>query len=222
MIGLFGGTFDPIHFGHIKGALHIKKLFSLDEIIFIPSANPPHKDFRVVTDISHRLNMLKFIIKNYSQFSISDIEIKRCGKSYTIDTILHFKSKFQEDTKFLFLIGYDAFMELHTWKNPKKLLNLISFIVMPRPLDISDSKFDSIIMKKNILKYLKTNFSNSRICFEKPQEFVYQKNTVFFAEMPIINISSNKIRSIIKNKDSADNMTFKKVIEYIKKKGLYV
>ncbi len=216
-IGLFGGTFDPVHFGHIKGALKIKKLFSLDEIIFIPCADPPHKNIKKISDITHRLDMLKLAIKNYP-FSISDIEIEREGKSYTIDTILYFKEKFGSNAELFFLIGADAFLDIHTWKMPKNLLENASFIIMARALKGADF----LNMKENTLKYLKDKFPDSSIFSENYSNVTRTHPAIFLADIPLIDISSTEIRKFVKDKKSINHMTSEKVIEYIKKKELYL
>jgi nicotinate-nucleotide adenylyltransferase len=90
-IGLFGGTFDPIHFGHLRAALEVKEGFDLDQIVLIPAAVPPHKTDRQVTDAADRLRMAEMAVKGNSVFTVSDIELKRSGPSYSIDTIDHFK-----------------------------------------------------------------------------------------------------------------------------------
>ena len=91
-IGLFGGTFNPIHMGHLLTAGEVKKSFSLDKFFFILSALPPHKKQGKVVDVKDRMEMLLHALNNHSGFSVSDVELKRKGPSYTIDTVIRFKS----------------------------------------------------------------------------------------------------------------------------------
>jgi nicotinate-nucleotide adenylyltransferase len=131
-IGILGGTFNPIHLGHLHLALDVKSLLSLDEILFIPAGNPPHKTDEELASPSDRFEMVRLAISPYSFFKISDIEIKRAEKSYTIDTIRKLTKQSPEDT-FFFIIGLDAFMEIESWRNPRELLQSVHFVVVSRP-----------------------------------------------------------------------------------------
>src|SRR3972149_6883120 len=130
-IGLFGGTFNPIHLGHLRGAEEIREVFNLEEIIFIPSSIPPHKVTEKVIEARHRLEMVKLATANNPYFSISDVELLRPGKSYSIDTLRYFREN-QQDNLF-FILGGDAFVEIETWKEFQNLFSLCHFIVMARP-----------------------------------------------------------------------------------------
>ena len=92
-IGLFGGTFDPIHIGHLRAATEVKQGFNLDQIVFIPAALPPHKTQEAVTDAADRLKMVELAVSGHTGFTVSDLELKRSGPSYSIDTIDHFKKE---------------------------------------------------------------------------------------------------------------------------------
>ncbi|MBW1615068.1 MAG: nicotinate-nucleotide adenylyltransferase [Deltaproteobacteria bacterium] len=218
-IGLFGGTFDPVHLGHIKGALRVKKKFALDKIIFIPAAIPPHKQPSTITNAKKRLDMLHIAIGNYPYFEASDIEIKRDGISYSIDTINYFISKYQKAALF-FITGFDAFIELHTWKSYKKLLDLIQFIVMARA---SASRSDPEAMKTEISNYLKKKI-NSEYKFCKSQNaYIHpKKKRVLFADILLADISSTNIRSAIKKGEDITGVATEKIADYIKKNRLYL
>lgn len=137
-IGIFGGTFDPIHNGHLRSALEVLQQFDLDHIRLIPSARPPHREQPQATP-EQRVMMLHLAIKNSAQFVVDDRELKREGASYTIDTL---KSLRQEmpDTALYLILGSDAFSGLSTWHQWEKLLDLSHIIVMQRasqPLSLS-------------------------------------------------------------------------------------
>ena len=137
-IGIFGGTFDPIHNGHLRSALEVLQQFDLDHIRLIPSARPPHREQPQATP-EQRVMMLHLAIKNSTQFVVDDRELKRDGASYTIDTL---KSLRQEmpDTALYLILGSDAFSGLSTWHQWEKLLDLSHIIVMQRasqPLSLS-------------------------------------------------------------------------------------
>lgn len=131
-LGILGGTFDPIHSGHLILAEQLKEELKLQKVIFIPSANPPHKENYFVSSAKDRLKMVKIAIRDNPDFLISDIELKREGKSYTIDTLTQLK-KLYKDYGLFFLLGSDAIDELPTWKEPDKIFQKVKVVVALRP-----------------------------------------------------------------------------------------
>ena len=131
-IGILGGTFNPIHLGHLILAEEVRQKIELDEVIFVPTNLPPHKDNGEIIPASHRLKMLRLAIRGNPYFSVSDIEIKKGGLSYTIDTIKEFKKIYQEHELY-FIIGSDLFTYLSEWKDLKEIIVLVKFIVATRP-----------------------------------------------------------------------------------------
>ena len=129
-IGLFGGTFNPIHNGHLIIAEQVRSILNLDMVYFIPSFIPPHKSNENYSHI-HRLAMVNMALKDSVNFYTSKIEINRGTISYTIDTIHEFKS-ILGDVRLFFIIGSDAFMEIHTWKNAEGILDLCKFVIINR------------------------------------------------------------------------------------------
>jgi nicotinate-nucleotide adenylyltransferase len=136
-IGLLGGTFDPVHNGHLAVADHVLNVLNLEGIWFIPAALPPHKPGHVddleITSYGHRFAMLERAVAVNSSFIVSDIESKRATPSYSIDTINILIQSSQEPIIFYFIIGADAFLEIDTWKRFKELPDLVNFIVISRP-----------------------------------------------------------------------------------------
>lgn len=131
-IALFGGTFDPIHIGHLIAAEDIFRILKLNKIIFVPTGIPPHKTYKVLTDAKHRFAMVKLAIKGNPKFSISNYEIRKKEEAYSIDTVRYFKKRLGNKVKLYFIIGSDIVSELHTWKDVKELIKLCNFIVMTR------------------------------------------------------------------------------------------
>lgn len=131
-IGLFGGTFDPIHIGHLIIAETVKDTLKLDKIIFIPAANPPHKLGKRITDSRHRLSMIQMAIVDHKDFQLSEIEIAHKSSSYSTETVQLFLDLYPSD-ELLFLIGGDSLKELHTWHEPDRLLKMIKIVVVQRP-----------------------------------------------------------------------------------------
>ena len=132
-IGIFGGTFNPIHNGHLIVGRDVRRGFSLDIVCLIPAAVPPHKESKDVAKAEYRLAMTRLAVEGDLDFSVSDVELKRSGPSYTIDTIAHFESILPDDSELFFIVGMDAFLDIETWKSYKDLFQEVPFIVMSRP-----------------------------------------------------------------------------------------
>jgi nicotinate-nucleotide adenylyltransferase len=131
-IGIFGGTFNPIHLGHLRSAEEVREAQGLDRILFIPSASPPHKGARDLAGAAHRLAMVKLAIAGNPHFRASSIELQRDGRSYSIDTLRLLRQR-QPRAQFAFILGLDAFQEIGTWKEYRSLFGLCEFIVTSRP-----------------------------------------------------------------------------------------
>ena len=129
--GIFGGTFDPIHNGHLHIAYEALYKLNLDKVIFIPSGNPPHKTDKVITDATIRYKLVKDVIQNEKKFEVSDYELKNESLSYTYKTLKHFNEK-HEDTEWYFITGADCLMQLDSWKNINEVLSLCNFVVFRR------------------------------------------------------------------------------------------
>ena len=152
-IGILGGTFNPIHTGHLIMAEEVCKNHYLSKIIFIPTYIPPHKYVNDLVDAHHRYQMIKAAISGISKFEVSDLEIVREGKSYTIDTIQEILSHYGEDDEIFLIMGADSLNELELWKNIKKLAQLCHFVIANRPgfkTEASD-RLVEIIGSDNIL-----------------------------------------------------------------------
>ncbi len=131
MIGILGGTFDPIHTGHMQVAEQVQSLVSLDEIHFLPCAIPVHRDTPRVSD-ANRVQMIELAIAGNSRFRLNALELDRGGQSYTVDTLRQFKAQNQTDTIIL-ILGADAFNQFSGWKSPREILQLVHLVVCKRP-----------------------------------------------------------------------------------------
>jgi nicotinate-nucleotide adenylyltransferase len=131
-IGIFGGTFNPPHLGHLIVAEHVREKLGLDRIRYIPSAIPPHKQNQDIVEAHHRLAMLEHAVQGNRQFEVSDMEIQRGGVSFTVDTLNETKKLSPDDHLFM-LIGMDNLNEFQTWKNPEHILAVATVVVMTRP-----------------------------------------------------------------------------------------
>ncbi|NLM04637.1 MAG: nicotinate-nucleotide adenylyltransferase [Clostridiales bacterium] len=193
-----GGTFNPIHLGHLFIAETAFEELKLNKIIFIPTGDPPHKKNEDVIDGHHRLEMTKIAINSNKNFVVSNIEIKRKGYSYTVETIDELFNVYGRDIELYFITGTDTFMELETWKNYKELFHRVTIVVVTR------LGFNDIILNKRIEHYKKIHGAN-----------------IIKLTAPILEISSTNIRDRIKNKKSIKYLLPEKVEEYIYKNQLY-
>ena len=218
-IGLFGGTFNPIHRGHLRAASEVKKDFNLDQVFLIPAALPPHKTPGAVADADDRLKMIDLAIEGLSGITISDVELNRPGPSYTIDTVYHFKKKFVDDSRIYLIMGLDAFLEINTWKSHAELLEQIAFIIMARPdEDYSDAHQGWKILED----YLKLNLSEgyeflaASGCYRSEG-----KPPIHIIDIDALDISSTKIRENVKKNKTIEHLVPARVAGYIQSKGLY-
>jgi len=132
-IGILGGTFNPIHIGHLTIAQMVREQMKLDKVLFIPSNLPPHKSGKFVVSAKDRYHMVRLAIHGNPYFEISDFEIEKEGKSYSIDTVSYFHDLFGRGTKFFFIIGSDLLPTLHTWKRINEIEKIVSFVAVHRP-----------------------------------------------------------------------------------------
>jgi len=132
-IGILGGTFDPIHKGHLAIALHALKNASLAKVLFVPTRQTPLKERPDILQVEHRLHMVELALEGGSDFALSRIEIERTGPSYTVETLQTLKEQLGVKAQLFFLMGWDSFMELPDWKEPEKLIQLCKLIIFNRP-----------------------------------------------------------------------------------------
>jgi len=197
-IGISGGTFDPIHYGHLVIAEEIRETMGLEKVIFIPSGNPPHKKNIKVTQAIHRYNMVKLAIDSNPYFEVSTIEIEREGYSYTIDTLKQLKQIYGQDTTLFFMTGADVIPELVTWRSFENLFTLCEFVAVLRPGFERESLLEKI-------EYYKNNY----------------KAIIHIVDAPLIGISSTIIRERVKKGKTIKYLVPESVEKYIKENGLY-
>jgi nicotinate-nucleotide adenylyltransferase len=152
-IGIFGGTFNPIHMGHMIMAEKVCQQHHLSNILFMPAYIPPHKYVNDLAEAHHRYQMIKAVISGKSKFEVSDLEIKRKGKSYTIDTVQEILDHYGKDCEVFLIMGADSLNELELWKNIKRLSQLCHFVIVNRPgfKTEASTRLVEIIGSNNIL-----------------------------------------------------------------------
>ncbi|MGI6226889.1 MAG: nicotinate-nucleotide adenylyltransferase [Peptococcales bacterium] len=197
-IGIMGGTFDPIHYGHLVTAEAVRSEFDLEKVYFVPSGNPPHKNPDLITDSQHRYLMTVLSITTNKYFETSQIEIHRTGKSYAYDTVKIFRENFPNHVIY-FITGADAIKEILTWHRVEELLDMCYFVAATRPgYDLED-------LKKEELKVL-------------PQEYLER---ITIIEVPAMAISSTDIKRRVREGKPIKYLLPEAVEHYIYKKGLY-
>lgn len=201
-LGIMGGTFNPIHHGHLVTAEEALVQYGLDKVIFIPSGHAPHKENKEILFAEERYLMTVIATASNPDFSVSRIEIDRKGPSYTIDTLRKLKKIYGEDSKIFFITGADAILEILTWKHSEKLYDLCSFIAATRP-GYCLEKFKELHLLPN----------NKYVGNKKPR--------VFFMEIPALAISSTDIRRRIGEGRPIQYLVPESVANYIRKCGFY-
>jgi len=218
-IGLFGGTFDPIHLGHLRAIKEVSERFGLSKTHLIPAALPPHKPHRDIATVKDRLEMIRLAVGSMAEFDISDIELNRSGPSYTIDTVKHFKAETPETDRIYLIMGLDAFLEIDTWKAYLEIFTLVPVIIMARPhygVDRTESPWDLVadFIGKKISAQYHCNDTEARHSSD-----TYQP--IHFIDVSLLDISGTRIRDFIRQGKSIRFLVPETVELYIRQQGLY-
>ncbi|SHI70119.1 nicotinate-nucleotide adenylyltransferase [Lutispora thermophila] len=198
-LAVMGGTFDPIHYGHLVTAEAVRDKFQLEKVLFMPTKNPPHKMNRLTTDAYHRYLMTVLATITNPYFEVSRLEIERSGITYTVDTIRELRKIHGDDAEIYFITGADAILEILTWHNVEELLGMCQFVAATRP------GFYGYEMEQK-LEEIKSKYGKE----------------IYSIEVPSLAISSTDIRNRIKNNKTIRYLLPESVEHYIRKNGLYV
>lgn len=204
-IGIFGGTFDPIHLGHLQLALETYQQLELEKIIFIPCYQSPHKGPTIATG-NQRLDMIKLAIHEYPFFSSDSREILRKGKSYMVDTLTSFHN--ETDAPLFLLMSVDAFNKFNYWHEWQKIMQLAHLVVVNRPGNIPH---DQAIL----------DLLNKCQVFEKNALLTSNSGLIFSLNMEPNPISATNIRALIKQKQNVSHFLTSEVWQYIKQNRIY-
>ena len=198
MIGIYGGSFDPIHLGHLKTATSLKTELQLDHLFLLPCCEPVHK-VGLKYSSNDRLKMLNLAVDNFSTLEIDSREINRGGGSYMIDTLCELKQLYKEEPICL-IIGMDSFLKIKTWKDWQEFSKLVHLVILQRQgFNIIDSSLDSFHSTKEV------------------NELRLESNgLLYFSNCPKINISSSDIRGRIAANQNLDDFLPKSVINYLR------
>lgn len=195
-IGIFGGTFDPIHHGHLIIADELRYRLALERVFFLPAGRPPHKTEQDITADEHRLTMLKIAIGEDPRFEISMIDIERSGLSYTADSMLEHQQRYP-DAEITFLMGQDSFRDLPHWHQPGRLAELVDLGVALRPGVVVDTE---------------------HIMYRVPEI----RDRVHFVDVPLIQIASSEIRRRVRSGEPIRYHVPGDVADYIEQQQLYL
>ena len=196
-IGILGGTFDPIHLGHIQMAEEAYRQADLDQVLFLPSKIPPHKRNRNITEEFHRTAMIKLAIQHKSQFVYSDFELQRDGITYTVDTLRMLQEQNPEHD-YYFILGGDSLFQLETWYHPEEIMSRVEILAISR-YDMSREQVRARV------EWLAQNY----------------QARIQIVEMSRMDISSSDIRDRVRRGDSLQGMVPNEVENYIQEHSLY-
>jgi len=218
-IGLFGGTFNPVHYGHLRAATEVYEGLDLDNIYFIPSALPPHKDISKMVSAVDRIEMTRMAISENPEFILSDVELKRSGLSFTIDTIKHFKKSLDTNAELFLIMGVDAFLEIDTWKSFELLFKMLPMIIMTRPRP--DGRPHSLEWN-NMTEFIQKKISSAYHFFEEDSCYRHEQHyPVYRFNINLLDISGTNIRNRIQQGKSIRFLTPESVENYIYERGIY-
>ncbi|AYC34428.1 nicotinate-nucleotide adenylyltransferase [Pseudomonas cavernae] len=206
-IGIFGGTFDPVHIGHLRGALEIAEEFQFDELRLIPSARPPHRDTPQVS-AADRLAMVELAVQGEASLRVDDRELRRDKPSYSIDTLESLRAELDADDQLFLLLGWDAFCGLPTWHRWAELLEHCHLLVLQRP--------DADSEAPEALRDLLAARSNN-----DPQAIDGPAGQIVFAWQTPLAVSATQIRQLLASGRSARFLVPDAVLAYIHTHGLY-
>lgn len=210
-LGILGGTFDPIHLGHLRLAEEVGEDFGLEKVYLIPAAIPPHKEGKPVTPFHHRFEMTRIAAEESPLLEALDLEGRREGLSYSIDTLEEFHRLFKGDLDLYFILGMDAFLEVGTWKEYGRLFDYANFIVISRP----GFQYGEI---GPYLSALGIEFQTGN---ERNTFIVSSHNRLIYKKATLIDISSTEIRAKVAGNKSIRFLVPERVRGYIIEKGLF-
>lgn len=213
-IGIYGGTFDPVHLGHIEVARCVARQFELDEVLLVPAFHAPHKLAQPVTSHLHRYAMLVLATQDEPRLSVSTIELEAKDRRYTVETVDHFQALFGDSAQLFFIMGADSWSDVKSWREWQKLLTMTNHIVVTRP------GFD--VKTLLAVEDLGTQIVDLR-SGQSPLENAREKGTIFITNVVMKDVSATEIRNAVRANrfDEVANLVPGPVVDYLKKYKLY-
>lgn len=218
-VGLFGGTFNPIHRGHFQAALDVLHAAALDRIYFVPSALPPHKSTGKLASAQDRLEMVRLTLDEHPLLKVCTAEIERSGPSYSIDTVRQCKAALPADGRLFFLLGVDAFLEIDTWKSFQCLFEETAFIVMSRP---GKGGLWSPDLCNTVESYAQRCIASGYALSENRDMLAHaSKQPIYLVPVTPVEIASSRIRHMLRQGLPVVEWVAPPVAHYIQARGLY-
>lgn len=217
-LGLLGGSFNPIHRCHLSIAQSARQLLHLDRVLFIPTGDPPHKRPGTLAAASHRHRMVQLAIQDVPGFALTDIEIRRSGKSYSIDTVRAIQQEYGPATILFFIIGLDAFLDLPSWKEAETLLKSCHFVVISRP-SAAFLAVASIPLFHDVPKDILIALDAAQQ--DRADVTIANSQPLTFLRLPPCEVSASEIRTRVHNGTPLANLLPAPVESYILREGLY-
>jgi nicotinate-nucleotide adenylyltransferase len=211
-LGLFGGTFNPMHYGHLRTAEEVAEALKLSQLWFIPAALPPHKASEGITSFQTRLTMARLAVGRHGVLKVSDLEGRRPGKSYTIQTLRILREEFGEEAELYYILGLDAILEIQTWKDYRELFTLCHFAVLDRP------GYDRTHLGEFLQREVHKDFQPlpDGSGFQHPSG-----RRVLFLETTLLDISATQIRQLVRDGRSVRYLLPGAVRRFILRNKLY-
>lgn len=211
-LGLFGGTFNPMHYGHLRTAEEVVEALKLSQLWFIPAAHPPHKAPEGITPFEVRLKMARLAVGRHRVLKVSDLEGRRPGKSFTIQTLRILREQFGETAELYYVLGLDAILEIQTWKDYRELFTLSHFVVLDRP------GYDRIHLGEFLRREVHEDFQPlaDGSGFQHPSGY-----RVLLLKTTLLDISATQIRNLVRDGRSVRYLLPEAVCRFILMNKLY-
>lgn len=208
-IGILGGTFDPVHFGHIDTALAAQRALDLDRVLVMPTGTPPHRQQRPTASRFHRFAMAALAANGVDRLQVSDLEIGQTEPTYTFDTLAHFDGGGTRASQIFFITGADAFAEIETWSRYPEVLDMANFVVISRP----GHPASALPARLPALA--------ARMTTDRRMDSARDSTTIFLVDTETADVSSTDIRRRIDAGESIAGLVPAAVATYIEQHGLY-
>jgi nicotinate-nucleotide adenylyltransferase len=215
-IAIYGGTFDPVHIGHLEIARRVSQLFAIDEFLFVPALAAPHKLDREVSSPLHRYAMLALATQTDPTLFVSTFEMDKPARQYTVDTLDHFRSESEADADLFFVLGADSWSEITTWREWERLLTMANLIVVTRPgVEVSTAQVGPEVAERVVDLRGKAN--------DGPAKIESSSRRIFVTDAVLLDVSATQVRQAVRENrtEDLDKLVPLAVADYIRKYRLY-
>lgn len=217
-VGVLGGTFNPVHYGHLRSAEEVRRALALDEVRFVPSASPPHKPREEIAPAADRLEMVRVAVADWPAFACDPLEVERGGVSRTLDTLEEMAGKMAGDAELFFIIGADAFAELGEWHRPREVLGAANFAVTLRGSQNSPKYLETIL---GVIREIEPAYRRAAGGAESEWRLAGRNRAIRFVPIAEVDVSATRIRERIKEAAPIRRLLPREVELYIIRRRLY-